>query len=88
MFSQLWQHGSKNLETQILFVSKLIGAPLDDADLVRSSQRISYRADLDGVGAFESAETLFFIVRLHLDAEIAAVGTERNGVGPGTMRDH
>jgi len=31
---QLWQHGSKNLETQILFVSKLIGAPLDDADLV------------------------------------------------------
>jgi len=37
MFSQLRQHRSENLESQIFFISQSVGAPLDDTNLVVQS---------------------------------------------------
>src|SRR5215510_14725092 len=37
MFSQLRQHRSENLESQIVFVSQSVGPPLDDTNLVVQS---------------------------------------------------
>ena len=43
MFSQLWQHRSKSFEPHIFFVSKAIGTPLDDTNLVVESLDKSQR---------------------------------------------
>src|SRR5260370_42092117 len=53
MISQLRQHGSKNLESQILFVSKAISPSLDDTNLVvqsfyKSQRHFDFRSAVNG----------------------------------------